>query len=187
MRLSTPVSSGGDNGTRRVFFALWPDERVRGQLAAVQEALGFTGRPVVPENFHVTLAFIGNTDSRYLECLVHAAAQVRFAPFEFTIDRTGYFRKPRVAYLAPGGLPEPMAALHQFLISRLQVCGYKPEARPLQPHVTLARKSDAPPQGEFSPLVWPVHSFCLVESRTESSGAAYSLLHTYQATEGRCS
>ena len=46
--------------TRRLFFALWPDEATRERMAALLKALrGARGRAVKAEKLHVTLAFIG--------------------------------------------------------------------------------------------------------------------------------
>ena len=47
---------------KRLFFALWPDDRQREQLRDVINSVAKTveGRPVDRGNWHVTLAFIGD-------------------------------------------------------------------------------------------------------------------------------
>ena len=47
----------------RLFFALWPDEALRQQLAVYPPMLkGCGGRLVVQDNLHITLAFLGSVD-----------------------------------------------------------------------------------------------------------------------------
>ena len=83
--------------TRRLFFALWPDEATRERMAALLKALrGARGRAVKAEKLHVTLAFIGNADADYHQCLESAAEEVQGARVEFDLTRLGYFKRARV-------------------------------------------------------------------------------------------
>jgi len=88
-------------------------------------------------NLHLTLHFIGNVYFEQMECLQRAARLVRAAPFDLTIDRQGYFHKPRVAWLGCSNLPAALDDLHRQLGEHLQSCDYRPELRPYQPHVTV--------------------------------------------------
>jgi 2'-5' RNA ligase len=77
----------------------------------------------------------------------------------------------------PAALPQLVAQLQQGLIA----CGYPPEERPFQAHITLLRKIRRPPEVEQldSPLSWPVSEFVLVESRTLPQGAEYRILRQW--------
>ena len=167
--------------TRRLFFALWPDEATRERMAALLATLRDTrGRAVKAEKLHVTLAFIGNADADYHQCLASAAQEVQAARFEFELARLGYFKRPRVLWLGTDGTPEPLLDLVGQLNRRLKACGYRPESRPFQAHITLMRKAHAAPQGiAFEPIRWRAEDFCLVESVPEQGGVHYDVLRRY--------
>ena len=50
--------------TERLFFALWPTESVRLDLdqlsQVVNQTPGMVGKIILPVNWHITLAFLGN-------------------------------------------------------------------------------------------------------------------------------
>ncbi len=152
---------------RRLFFALWPDEAVRSELAALQTRLPQAeGRWVHPDDLHLTLQFLGNVPPGRRSCVVEAARSIRGAPFELEIDRLDYWPRSRVAWAGPAGVPPPLKRLVRELGRKLEACGFKPERRPYRPHVTLLRK--ATPSAAVvlpQPIRWPVDHFVLVESR----------------------
>src|SRR5581483_1928235 len=67
--------------TRRIFFALWPDERVRAALAhATHKAVrSCGGRPVPVHNLHATLLFLGSVPESRIPDVVAVAANARSA------------------------------------------------------------------------------------------------------------
>jgi RNA 2',3'-cyclic 3'-phosphodiesterase len=164
--------------TQRLFFALWPDEAVRAQLRAAQDALPRRGgRPVHVEDIHVTLAFLGPVEAERRACMEAAAAGVRGEAFELVIDRQGYWPRPRVAWCAPAAIPEPLRTLVQRLNRALEPCGFEPERRAYSPHVTLFRDSRAVPEGPLERSVrWPCREFVLVASANVPGGPRYRVL-----------
>jgi 2'-5' RNA ligase len=168
-------------GTQRLFFALWPDDAVRARIEALARRLpARLGRRVPPENFHITLEFIGNVGAAARQCLETAASELKAEPFEFNLERFGYFPGSRVVWLAPGQLPAPMLKLACQLRAAGQRCGYQPEERPYHPHITLFRKVARPPRWPIvEPVVWKVTDFALVESITTEKGATYHLIRRW--------
>jgi RNA 2',3'-cyclic 3'-phosphodiesterase len=166
----------------RLYFALWPQETVRQRLHAAAATIGVDsqGRRVPRANLHLTLHFIGNVYLSQMECLQRAARLVRARAFDLTIDRQGYFNKPRVAWLGCSNPPAALDDLHRQLGGHLQSCDYRPEARPYQPHVTVARKI-GPIAGEpgFAPVDWRVTEFALIEVRAIDNGVQYRAVETY--------
>lgn len=166
----------------RLFFALWPDGRIRERLAALAADLPLRGgRRVRPENLHLTLAFLGEVPAAQAACLEAAAAGVRAAPFELVLDRLGGFGRTRVVWLGCRHQPEPLLALVRALNQALaEGCGYLPEARPFAAHLTVARRARHPPRPQdVGPVPWPVSEFVLVESDLDPEGVRYRLRRTY--------
>jgi 2'-5' RNA ligase len=73
--------------------------------------------------------------------------------------------------------------LHRQLGTRLQDCGYRPEARHYHPHVTVARKLAAlESKADFSAISWPVTEFALIEVQAIENGVQYRVVETYPLT-----
>lgn len=163
-----------------MFFALWPDDDARGQLAHVADSVQWhrAARRVPPEKMHITLAFMGDTPAEQQRCFESAADEVTGAAFSLTLDHFGHFPRPRVFWFGPSEVPAALSALAEELASALQPCGFEPEHRPYRPHITLARKVIRKPIAEPVPVHWACEEFCLVES----AGGRYSVLQRWQLT-----
>ena len=124
------------------------------------------GRLVHPEDFHITLVFLGDLDADRRVCAEEAADRVRAAPFTLTLDRYGCFPRVRVLWCGASERPlEPLALLHA-LNGGLLGCGFSPERRPFAPHVTLVRKArPLPARALAAPIDWPLSAFALVIAR----------------------
>src|SRR5262245_57348130 len=70
-----------EHALRRLFFALWPDSEMQAALAEVTRrwVSGIGGKPIPPENFHFTLAFLGSMDERRVPELEPIAESVAAA------------------------------------------------------------------------------------------------------------
>ncbi len=167
--------------TQRLFFALWPDAKVRDALAGFAHAhIRKQARRVIDANLHITLAFPGAVSTEVRECLEAAAADIRAGPFELSIDRVGYWPRPRILWAGASHTPAAVWALVEGLRTALQACGLQPETRPWQAHVTLARKAGrALPVTEIDPIRWSISNFCLVESVTDPSGPVYRIIRRW--------
>jgi 2'-5' RNA ligase len=174
-----------------LFFALWPAPALQQSLVETTQSvvLAAGGRPVPPENFHVTLAFLGSVpDARISEVAaigVDVASQFAQRRMTVTLDATEYWQKPKVV-VATAGLPAAKSAplanvLAGALKSRLTDAGFAPEETPeFHPHVTLAHKIAHPIQSiGIQPVLWSFTNFALVDSRTEPKGSVYTVLQTF--------
>lgn len=170
---------------RRLFFALWPDQVLRSQfIEATRHArrkLGKAGaRMVDTANIHITLAFLGNVPDEQYQCLVNSAGRVRAGSFDLFLDRWGFFRRAQVFYLTPAAVPGELERLVGQLWGVAGSCGLRPDPRPFQPHLTLARKVTArldlaAPES----VLWMPADFVLVSSETRSSGPVYQVLQCW--------
>ena len=100
-------------------------------------------RWIDPENYHLTLRFIGDVDDEIAQEIAWLLGKVRRKDFELRLDGLQSFggRKPRaiVAAVAPSQSLMELQAEHERLMQRV---GLDPEGRKYTPHVTLARLRD---------------------------------------------
>lgn len=164
---------------KRLFFALWPDSETRARCAAISAALKHCGRPVHPDNLHVTLVFLGSVDDATETKLVDAAAAVNFAKISIRFDALNYWRRPRIICLC--GKPEDSAVAR--LVAQLNALASSldipTDDRPYQAHITLLRKANKLPALAFDPIVWQADAFCLAESCSTPEGVVYRVLKTW--------
>ena len=139
-----------------------------------------TGRIVPGQNLHITLAFLGSLDSEVVSNLRQGAASINTGPFSLQLDELGWWRKPRVIWLAASQVPAALLELVTALNSLLLPQGIRPDSRPYQAHLTVARKAAAKPRElDFKPIDWRISSFCLVQSNTLPAGAVYEVIETW--------
>lgn len=168
--------------TKRLYFALWPDERVVQKIDrhAIKHFDACQGRMLLQSNWHITLAYFGASDMNTQRCLEEQAQRVKSQPFDLSLSKCGYWSRPQVAWLAPEETPVVLKALTSQLQQLIQACGFKAETRDYQPHMTLVRKAKQQPEmTDIAPIIWQVTRFCLVESKTLSQGAQYQVLKSW--------
>jgi len=179
---SPPPESVRAERQHRLFFALWPDDALRSTLAPRIRALQppGVGRPQRPDQWHVTLEFLGSVPASRVAAARDAAAQVRAAPCETVFDAVEFWRRPEVLTLVARVLPPSLDSLVVQLRAALAATGFEPESRPFRAHMTLARKVTHPVTPVvFEPLHWPALDFSLVESVTDRAGSVYTPLATW--------
>jgi 2'-5' RNA ligase len=195
------MSAEGVEPTRRLFFALWPDEATRATLAhATRKAVrSCGGRPVAVHNLHATLLFLGAVaQSRVSEVMAIAAraaagmavpGAVDSSSPGFVFDRVEFWKKPHVLVATSsvaGGAGDVLAgALAEMLARETLSAGFAPDPKPLRPHVTLARKvAFLQTQLAMQPVPWSFADFALVESQTHPDGLVYTVLESYPLAPG---
>lgn len=206
--MAEPPLPGGakPEPTRRLFFALWPDERMRTAMAqATREAAQASGgRPVPAANLHVTLAFLGSVPERLLPqlaviarrtaasaCGEDAASASGGPGLDLVFEHLEYWRAAQVLCAVPLRPPAPLAALARKLQERLTEGGFAPDqktsqsagsniAKPFRPHVTLARKALRPPRPmAMEAVTWSFAELALIASETRPEGAEYRLVEPF--------
>ncbi len=159
----------------RLFVAVWPSDEVAAALAALPrpEAPGL--RWTRPDQWHVTLRFLGEADpdeaAGALEGLVAESAVAELGPVTRLLGN-------RIVMVPVAGLDDLASAV----VAATAEVGEPPEDRAFVGHLTLARaKEPVPPGTVGTPIVgtFPVEQVCLVRSRTLPEGAAYETMERF--------
>ena len=148
----------------RLFFALWPDHRVRATLAARAAALAAPARPTPASKLHLTLLFMDHASPSALP-LLQAVGEVvarQAVPFDLSLDRSGLWAGG-VSHLAPSASPPALLDLRDALADASRGVGVAFDARAFRPHVTLARRATTAPEPDPS-IAWHADGLALVES-----------------------
>jgi RNA 2',3'-cyclic 3'-phosphodiesterase len=169
----------------RLFVALDMPWSVREQLAALS-GTGIPGaRWVPPENYHLTLRFIGDIPGHVARDVDDALLAIRTRGFPLTLTGTGTFGKGGVSNALWVGVERTPSLDHlrNKIETALQRCGLEPERRRFQPHVTLARL-DNPAEAKVAAFVQahnlfrtepiPVEHFTLFSSLLNKDHAVYT-------------
>ncbi len=172
-----------NDGARRLFLALWPDQALLEAFVAVQrEARRETGGRAVPvENLHLTLAFLGTVPRAHVDAVAAACRAVALEPHRLVLDRVGLWPRGGILWIGTNDIPAPLARLVEGLKAALEPLGFVPERRRFHAHVTLCRNARHRPSWQGEPIEWGVDRFCLVESDLSGAGAAYRVLETFAA------
>ena len=160
----------------RLFVAVWPPEDVLDAVAALHRPEVPGLRWTAPEQWHVTLRFLGRVEK--VDEAVEALETVRAAPAAAVAGpEVGRFGR-RVLHVPVTGLDEVAAAV----VSATAGVGEPPEDRPFAGHLTLARVARGARvdlralAGQPVAGRWPVAEICLVESHLSPKGARYEVV-----------
>jgi 2'-5' RNA ligase len=168
----------------RLFFALWPDEGVRAQLAGWARALHAVcgGRPTRAENLHLTLAFLGSVEDARVADVERSADEVAPRAASLVLDTPGYWKHNRIAWAGASAVPEELEAFVAELRGALARSGIAFDSKAFVSHVTLLRDARAPEtMPALSPIGWKLDAFALVQSVMLSRGSRYEIRKTWKA------
>jgi 2'-5' RNA ligase len=159
----------------RLFVAVWPPQEVVEELTALPRKDQRGVRFVPPENWHVTLRFLGEADPDVvvaaLDGVVLPAAVAHLGPgVDVMSDRALVLPVDGLDELAEI-VRERTAQLGQHARRRFR--GHLTLAR-LKPHAELPRA-----MGAYTSAGFPVREVALVQSRLDSDGARYTTIHTW--------
>ena len=168
----------------RLFFALWPDDGVRAQLAHWSRELHAAcgGRPTRPENVHVTLAFLGSVEDARAAQVERAAGEVAPRATTLVLDQPGYWKHNRIAWASASVVPGELDVLVAELRSALARSHIGFDSKGFVSHVTLLRDANEPKaMPALEPIQWNLDGFALVRSLTLPRGSRYEVLRSWRA------
>jgi 2'-5' RNA ligase len=138
-----------------------------------------------PESWHITVQFLGNTEPGRYECVVARLEELRLSPVPIWLEGLGCFDRAGVLFAEVRPAPE-LLLLQRRVTQATEACGFPVDARPYQPHITLARskgkgraqglsalKNRARAAQNFTQFV--AGEFVLYESVPSPSGSDYAI------------
>jgi 2'-5' RNA ligase len=172
----------------RIFTGLEIPDDVGRALSTLRGGLP-GARWIDPENYHLTLRFIGDVDDITAHEVASLLGKVRRNELELRFDSLSFFggRRPRavIATLAQTPALMELQAEHERLMQRV---GLEPEGRKYTPHVTLARLRDSTSRQVADYLAtraliqsppFRVSRFVLFSSRASVGGGPYVVEAAY--------
>ena len=146
-------------------------------------------RWIDPENYHMTLRFIGDVDDTTAHEVASMLGRVKRGAFDLHMQGLTSFggKKPRavVASVSPAQALLDVQAEQERLMQRV---GLEPEGRKYTPHVTLARLRESSShdvaeylssRGYFRTSPFKVERFVLFSSRASVGGGPYVVEASY--------
>lgn len=98
---------------------------------------------VEKQNFHITVRFLGDTETAMIQRLVTAVEERlgSLRPFTVFLRGIGAFpsvRKPRILWVGIDAF-EPLVLLHRLVEDALVNLGFPPDNKRFTPHITIGR------------------------------------------------
>jgi len=178
----------------RLFIGLEIPRHIGESLSMMRGGLP-GARWIDPENYHLTLRFIGDIDDALAREIAGVLGRVQRRPFELRLDGLTSFggRKPR-AVIAAATPAAPLIELQAEQERLLQRLGLEPEGRKFTPHVTLARLRESSSRqvadylharAHYRSAAFPVTRFVLFSSRASVGGGPYVVEEAYPLSAPR--
>jgi RNA 2',3'-cyclic 3'-phosphodiesterase len=172
----------------RLFTALEIPPEIGQSLAMLRGGLP-GARWIDPENYHLTLRFIGDVDGAVARDVASMLGSVSRQQFDLRLNGLSSFggRKPRALVAAVETTP-PLLDLQAEHARLLQRIGLEPEGRKYTPHVTLARlrETSSRQAADYLAVRQPYRSpafravrFVLFSSRASVGGGPYVVEAAY--------
>ncbi len=172
----------------RLFTALEVPPKIAQTLSMLRGGLP-GARWIDPENYHLTLRFIGDIDDAMAREVAYLLGKVRRTQFELRFNGLQSFggRRPR-AVVATAASTAPLFELQAEQERLMQRVGFEPEGRKYTPHVTLARLRDSSSRQvadylavrqPYRSMSFRVSRFVLYSSRASVGGGPYVVEAAY--------
>jgi 2'-5' RNA ligase len=171
----------------RLFAAIPLDAAARAYVAsavAVLQRENVSARWVVPENWHVTLAFLGDVDDAAIPAVKEAfvrgqasLAQKNITPFSLRLSSIGAFpdlRRPRVLWVGDHETDSSFGAAALAMRAAFSPLGFRFDDMAMA-HVTIGRANGSTPLRPRlnNAISMPVTRFVLYESARGPAGVRY--------------
>ncbi len=167
----------------RLFFAIQPVKTIQKELGSLAKklAIKWGGRSIKPENIHLTLLFLGETETEKINVLREAATNITGKRFALAIRETRFWKRNQIIYAHADSYPPELFSLVDAIKNTLHNAGFEFDNRAYKPHITLVRKTTRHIPAEIQqPIEWPVKEWLLMQSKQTDQGIRYITLGRWQ-------
>jgi 2'-5' RNA ligase len=177
----------------RLFVGIPLADAVIDELRAVSSRLRSAAdglRWTAPESCHVTLQFLGNTSPEQYARVVARLRSLQSPPVPVCLEALDCFERAGILIARIRPTPE-LLLLQQRVTAATQPCGFVPETRSFQPHITLARGKGRHNLGQLKAKLrrpanftrFQAREFLLYESYLGPSGSRYEIRERFPLDE----
>jgi len=132
----------------RGFIAI--DIKATPQIMSFEKEIAKSGadvKLVEPENIHITIKFLGDTDEKYIDAIEQSMKESvkDIKPFPITLRGTGVFPNQNYVKVIWVGIIDAgqIGPIAHAIDTSLSPLGFKKEARGFSPHLTVGRLKTA--------------------------------------------
>ncbi|HTV09872.1 MAG TPA: RNA 2',3'-cyclic phosphodiesterase [Candidatus Aquilonibacter sp.] len=154
-------------------------ERLTLRLRAKDDGLRWS----TPDQWHVTLVFVGDVDDAGRARLVRELGVVRQPELELHMEQAGVFERSGI-FFAEVEVTDALRRLYEAVAEAARRCGLAVEERPYRAHITLARARNRDGRKSIERLKraavshrlrakWSAKEFLLYESQLSPGGSRY--------------
>ena len=176
----------------RVFIAIELENNLKDYIFQNQQIVktnSIKGNFSRKENFHLTLRFIGEANSKEIEDLKDTIDKTTggFSRFELELGKLGYFQRKskKIIWLGIDKGQQILRELFDVIEDNLEKLGFKREIRGLNPHITLAREvilkkdfNHVSKEVKIEKRIIPVNGISLMESTRVEGRLTYRPIYT---------
>ncbi|HXS12477.1 MAG TPA: RNA 2',3'-cyclic phosphodiesterase [Acidobacteriaceae bacterium] len=180
----------------RLFVGLAIDETVKATLERMTLRLRAKDdglRWSTPDQWHVTLVFLGEVDEEARTRLVRELAEIKRPALRLTIGRLGVFERAGILHAEVEVSPE-LLRMYEAVAAAAKRVGLEVEERPYRAHITLARARNKDGRKTIARLRrsaeqqrlsarWEAAEFLLYESQLSPNGSRYVVRERFALSE----
>ncbi len=177
--MTAGINKTDNQKTARLFFAIQPSHKIQQALGniAKNQALKWGGRYTRPENIHLTLLFLGNTDIDKIDVLNTAVSNIKTETFDLIIHEARFWKRNRIICAHADNYPPALFTLVDAIKNAVRNAGLEFDDRTFKPHITLVRKAARYIPADFQkPFKWHVEEWLLMQSKQTDRGVRYDIL-----------
>lgn len=182
----------------RIFIAINPENEIKEKIESLTSKVRTVDTKikwVEKENLHITLKFLGEINEMMLNNVKSCLENIKTGctPFDVELCGIGVFpniKDARVIWIGIKNGHQELKSLSEKIDTELSRLGFKREARPFSPHLTIARvkgdinyehlKNTIADLKDYDVGKFTVRSMYVMRSILKPTGPVYSIVSEFQ-------